>query len=447
MGIVLFHGTNSSCTNLNSSLTAFNDPSTTKDDYLITHFVPLDTFSTSLGYSLTNATTYYLKIRLVDKAGLGFNSSCLNFTTKNTSQSFKLNFSGIQNDNPVANDFLQFDFGSGFTDYNSSVGLSANSSKNVKMKFPNFHGIQIGGLDFAQSSTFNFSGILKEESNCRSGKTCVGMDSSAWQQMVQQLGVDNVSMILPATVCGDIYRCNDNGSICTNVTENVPCSAFNTTHKTYVIPSWLGFSTYVAEEGSAATPAAAAATAASASSSGSSSSGWGICGDGNCNDGLTCAPNKETNLNGGACYKDCGLCPLEDVVEDTSEDLSEDVGNVIEETTTEEIEEGKLPLAGYATTFVSDLRGFINNNSSGFLIAVGVVLLVVIFSAVIGKITSKNKSVIIKENSPVSKKLSLQDSPKIEIKPLKKYKRVSENHHKKKHPKRKHSNKVKHHKK
>jgi hypothetical protein len=105
------------------------------------------------------------------------------------------------------------------------------------------------------------------------------------------------------------------------------------------------------------TAVAASSSDSSSSSSSSSSSGgtssWGLCGDGNCNDGLTCAPDKETNEDGGACYKDCGLCAkvVSDEKESTSADEDTSASSVLEEGDVQ-LEKGKSNLAGQASGFV-----------------------------------------------------------------------------------------------
>jgi len=191
--------------------------------------------------------------------------------------------------------------------------------------------------------------------------------------------------------------------------------------------------------GQATVTAEAAAAAASSSSSSGGGSGWGTCGDGVCNDGLTCAPNTETNNDGGACYVDCGLCPLENVVEEVVEE------ETVAETVTEEgvKEEILSSVMKKATSVTEDFRSFINNNADGFLIAVGAILLLIVFSIVVNKITGRNNAVIVKsspkKDSQLLKKSVSKGSPRPEAKPLKRYRRVTKGRHKKKVIKKKHS--------
>ena len=206
-----------------------------------------------------------------------------------------------------------------------------------------------------------------------------------------------------------------------------------------------------------ATAVPAAEEAAAAASAGSGGSAWGLCGDGLCNNGLTCSN----------CPEDCGACPVEDVVEETTEEATEEIIEelVTETTGPETVKAGKLPFFGNAIAFAGDFKDLVSENALAFNISGGVIILLLIIF-IIGKVMPRRKAAIVKRSSPKSdllllKKPSSKETPRIRAKPLKRYKRVTENpnkkkqpsknHHKKKHPKRKHSkvskHKVKHKKK
>ena len=203
-----------------------------------------------------------------------------------------------------------------------------------------------------------------------------------------------------------------------------------------------------------AVPAAEAAAAAAASGSGGGSSGWGTCGDGVCNDGLTCSN----------CPGDCGVCPIEEVVEEpVAEVVEETIEEVVEETTAPEIKDDKLPLFGSAIAFAGDFKEFFIANSLSFYISGGVLLLLIIIF-IVGKVIPKRKVIIIKKSSSKPDSLLLKkpskETSRIEATRLKRYKRVTEDPNKKKqsnsnkrkvvkkkHIKKKHIHKLKHKKK
>jgi len=106
-----------------------------------------------------------------------------------------------------------------------------------------------------------------------------------------QIEIRNITYTTPQLL-KDEARC-DNTDAC------------NTSYSSSILSANISsFSNYTARE----TPAASSTTTTTSSSDGGSSSGWGICGDTVCNDGEKCAPDNNSNNNGGPCYKDCGLC-------------------------------------------------------------------------------------------------------------------------------------------
>ncbi len=235
---ILFYNTSATCAILNKTFSDPNDPSTTLDDYMINHFFPID--NQSLSWTLGANLNYFYKINATDKAGNGYLSACSNFTTRSTATTFNLNFSGSG-----ANG-MQFDFGAGFVNYNGTSGLSVNKTSNTVMKFSN-QPIEFKGIDLAQSSNFDFGNMFRSgNATAFKNKPYFGINSTTWQQMVQQLGVKNFTMQLSAADCNKIYRCNDNGSVCTDVTALVTCIRNNITHVNVTVSASLGFSSYIA---------------------------------------------------------------------------------------------------------------------------------------------------------------------------------------------------------
>jgi hypothetical protein len=233
-GKIHYYDINSTCneTKLNTTLITTAVP----DLY---HFIFLD--SVNLDAALQNSTIYFYKVNITDQANNMYLSACLNFTTEASKKAFSFNFSGADTFD------LQFDLGNGFMDYNSSTGLSANVTKDASLRFNNF-GIHFGGVDLARAVSFDFTGAFNSSivpAGDFAGRDFFKMDSAKWQQMKQQLGVDEFSMTMKSLGgnCDKINRCNDNSTTCVDVTSEVTCNVINETHVNVTADT---FSSYIA---------------------------------------------------------------------------------------------------------------------------------------------------------------------------------------------------------
>jgi hypothetical protein len=232
-GTVIYYNQNSSCdiSKINTTLSTNGFPK-------LDHFIFID--ESTIGSSLQNSTDYYYKINVSDQADNGYLSACLNFTTKANQTAFTFNFSGGDSYG------LKFDFGAGFVDYEGDTGLSVNSTKGANMRFDSF-GVQFTGVDLARAVNFNFDNAFNASIVSEgdfAGRDFFSMNSSTWQQMKQQLGVDNFTMTVtsPGGNCDKVWKCNDNVTICSDVTSEVTCIYHNNTHVNVTADS---FSSYV----------------------------------------------------------------------------------------------------------------------------------------------------------------------------------------------------------
>lgn len=235
---VLFYNLNTTCNNTNATIEKFDDPFTTLDDFDLYHFFFID--QNSISSTLPTSSTLFYKINVTDQANNTYLSACLNFTTESSAKTFKFNFTGTHADT------LQFDFGGGFSDYDDGAGVSRSLTKGATMRFTAFN-VDFHGIDIAQSNTFDLDNAFATGSAAGfNGKEYFSMNSSTWQQLVQQMGVDNFTMSLKASNCLLIQRCNDNASICSDVTDQVTCTLHNDTHVNVTVLASLGFSSYIA---------------------------------------------------------------------------------------------------------------------------------------------------------------------------------------------------------
>ncbi|MBT7902749.1 hypothetical protein HN587_02725 [Candidatus Woesearchaeota archaeon] len=244
-----FYLNDSTCTTLNSSLDSYNDPYYDLDDYKLFHSFPLDQWDDSLGFNLTAATTYFYELNVTDMAGLGYQTACLNFTTKKTSQNFMVSFEGEEAD------FIQWKTSTGdYEEYNSSTGVSTGVQKNASFILNSSAtglACEFGDIDITHSTTVNFSDAFTTGESCYyAGQECVGIQSAVWQEMFQEFSIGSVDCYIPGDSCESIERCSDDGANCSDVTDAIDCAEYNSTHVAITIPPEMGFSTYVAGENS-----------------------------------------------------------------------------------------------------------------------------------------------------------------------------------------------------
>ncbi|MBT3836334.1 hypothetical protein HOF54_03805 [Candidatus Woesearchaeota archaeon] len=231
LGEVIYYDLNSTCDEAQRNATL-----SSSNNHISTHFIYID--NTTIDSSLQNSTTYFYKMNITDQADNRYISSCLNFTTQSNQTELAFNFSGVTGYNMTVN------LGAGFVDYDENTGLSLNSLKNVEL---GFNGITFTGVDFARAASFNFDNAFNSSKALAgdfAGRDFFSMNSSTWQQMQQQLGVDNFTMTLPSPGgnCDVVWKCNDDVSICFDVTNTVTCVPHNATHVNVTADS---FSSYV----------------------------------------------------------------------------------------------------------------------------------------------------------------------------------------------------------
>jgi hypothetical protein len=234
---VLFYDTDSTCTNSPTVIDEFSESGDLFDNYLMWHNVALDNFEGVV--TLSPSTTYYYKLISSNRADYYAQTSCLNVTTQVSNDEFNFMFDGGDGMD------IEFDLGEGFESKDFSAGSQPfNNTKDAKVRFPD-QGITFNGIDISKSKTINLSSMFKDGVD-ENGNAFAGIDSDKWLQMAQNLGLssdENVTLTIEDN--GDtIFKCDDNGNNCADVTSLVTVDSINSTHKNAIIPVYLGFSAY-----------------------------------------------------------------------------------------------------------------------------------------------------------------------------------------------------------
>jgi len=252
-GSLDFYRNDSTCTTVNMSIAELGDPAVTFDNYKPFHAVPLEL--NTLGYDLTNGTTYYYKTTLCDVSGNCATSACLNFTTK-TENSFK-NFvfklklpSGFNVTIPALNYSGNFTTTVGGKTYENGIKANASITRgiNVTVNCGESQSLTFVGVDILKPKSIDMTTAFV----CDSATRVLGMNSSSksWNQVVSDLGMggysDYVKLTFPLAYSADnnISWCNDALTNCTNVNSFANCSSGGGQKTDCKIPTSLGFSTY-----------------------------------------------------------------------------------------------------------------------------------------------------------------------------------------------------------
>jgi len=266
-GTVLYYKTDSTCTQVNRTLSDIGDPGCVGDwcdydDYKLWHDVPLDnsTYTPAqwrLVEGLTNATAYFYKYKVCDPSDNCAISSCSNFTTENSVKQFYFGLSA-----PSGATVVTPWAPSGQT-YSTQVNSSQTKDINITIDCSaSGYSMELIGVDIKGAKDFDMSNMT-----CDATSKLVGMDSDTWDQMLFDLSVDWVEITWAlSSGTQTIYHCDDDGSTnCVDVTTYLQCTTSGSS-LTCKIPTTLGFSTYKLTE----TVATTAAASTSSSSGGSS---------------------------------------------------------------------------------------------------------------------------------------------------------------------------------
>ncbi len=191
--------------------------------------------------TLNPSTKYYYRIKNCDKHGNCGTSACFNFTTLSYLEQYDFKVRtppGVDTyiDWEGKGQFAEEDLNSGIT----KSGLYINAS--IKFKKGNVDFI-LNGISIAKTKDINISDNSTFKNFVSGGNEFAGISHRGWLNMLQNLGVDYTDLVLPIN-SDKIYKCNDSGSNCADITSQIIILSTTSSSTTIRIPITLGFSVY-----------------------------------------------------------------------------------------------------------------------------------------------------------------------------------------------------------
>jgi PGF-pre-PGF domain-containing protein len=256
---LLFYNTSSSCLP-NSNILNLSDSSGkfSYDSHKPWHDIPFD--PNVLGNNaLVPGTTYYYRTKNCDLADNCAISACLNFTTKSSGVStFKFAITLDAGNDPILQNMtLEYNNGSDIIKLNFSQMYELKYATNTTLKFKvekaNLSGInkpfsmEFRGVEFAKTSNYNLTGAIKVL-NDSNGKLYIGMNSTIWQNLGQNLGVDKIRLNISERG-SKLRKCDENGSNCRDFASDATRIDVGPTFTVWEFGTYGegGFSTYTSE--------------------------------------------------------------------------------------------------------------------------------------------------------------------------------------------------------
>ncbi len=260
-GTIQFYYNDSSCTTLNATILDNGLLDSGKIDYNTWHDGTIDSYSFNpqrLPYTLTNATTYYLKTKVCDISSNCAISGCLNFTTKNSfasckscSSTFTFPFqtqNGAIASDPMGNMKFTFELPDGTKqdmNANTSTGIQLNytqsKSFNMIIENPNSTGSQYWRIVLVNaslgskvsSSAQNFTAGNDIAFNSTSTGKFIGLGTSKCQELINSFRPTKLQIGIPGNV-SELWQCSASLGNCTNKTSSSTRLLYNTTLNTTI---------------------------------------------------------------------------------------------------------------------------------------------------------------------------------------------------------------------
>jgi len=256
---VLFYLTDSTCKILNKTISDIGIEAYQQyANFKPFHSIDLIDESYSLGYALSNGTTYYYKIKTCDPSGNCGTSACANFTTKKSlvakSFIFKLDLpDGYTVDIPALNK-TNYNFTETFTingvPTEFDVGIKTNTSVTKKMNMTVHssceNGLSIGfyGINIYEPVKIDMSKAFV----CNATADMMGMNSSLkkWDKLIDEMHLggasDYIQMNMPVAYSSSntFNFVDDNGANAKDVDDYVNCSSGGASSTACKIPVSLG---------------------------------------------------------------------------------------------------------------------------------------------------------------------------------------------------------------
>ena len=227
-GTLEFYANDSKCLTLNKSIFDIGVTSTNVRDYKLWHTAEI--YSNNTGYSLTNDTTYYYKLRVCDSGGKCALSKCSSFVTSSTGKCGYCSF--------VARIKLPSGWNVSYDDNQDGVyehvqGYVCGANSGMKMNYTNGRKVNIkltqeDGVTYFEflNSSLTKTGLndkvrsINNSGDIIGNSTVVGLTSDTRDKIINNLHPEICRIKVPFTgTCNTLYHCGDTGQNCTDKTS------------------------------------------------------------------------------------------------------------------------------------------------------------------------------------------------------------------------------------
>ena len=253
-GSIQFFNRNSSCQQVNQTLSDDSIPGSSFDDFKPFHDVIVS--PSKLGVSgLVANVTYYYKIVDKDKQNNTAASNCLGVNlTATVDQSGNLtankviNFTAPTQAGAFFDARFKINYGAGFQNFDAG-STAHQGGTGVDLEYAPGNGswgFKFIGVDLQENTSVDFGSAFVVNLSAGNGSGAadklIGMDHDKWLELVQDLGADYVEVTLPST--GDrLFKCgNDGRSNCSEITSLASVVSSTASTTTWRIGTSIGFS-------------------------------------------------------------------------------------------------------------------------------------------------------------------------------------------------------------
>jgi hypothetical protein len=269
-GTLEFYRNDSRCLSINATVNDVGISSNNVRDYRLSH--KGEVYSNTIGYSLTNSTTYYYKLRVCDDQAKCGVSQCTSITTANTGKCGFCDF--VTRIKVPSGWYVSYD-----TDqngiYEHAQGLVCGANAGMKTNYTIGRSVNIimnksdGSVYFEfMNASLTKSGLndkvrsISTTGDVIGNSNVVGLTSNTRDKIINSLNPEVCRVKIPVTdgSCGALFHCDDNGENCTDRTADA--TLLDAVNCVWQVPN-CEFSTYRESEST------------TTSSSPSSSSGGG----------------------------------------------------------------------------------------------------------------------------------------------------------------------------
>ena len=272
-GTLEFYKNDSTCSTLNATVYDIGINSTNIRDYKLWHTA--EVYSSNIGFTLSNDTTYYYKLKVCDDNGKCAISKCSSFIT---AQQNKCGFCNFVTRIKVPTGWIVSYDDNQDGIYEHTQGQICGSNSGMKSNYTMGRAVNIKLAKSDGSTYFEFvnasltkTGLndkvrtISTEGDIISSSSIVGLTSNTRDKIINNLHPEVCRIKIPGTgTCTSLFHCDDDGNNC--VDRTAEATLIDSTNCVWQIPN-CEFSTYK--------KSAAASSSTSSGGSGGGSGGAG----------------------------------------------------------------------------------------------------------------------------------------------------------------------------